>query len=458
MAQEVTAGFRRAHRLFIVHVGVALLGALICFPHCGDSARLDALEKLNTLSDKLDPEALARTLQQQAELGAKLDLASIVESANGEGVAAGAGSGDTHLFEAHRPPIQNLGEVVQRCAGGQTLKVTGPDVEPLGTMLRWRLARLGGEGTVENLRLVPGTSSQADVETDLEVEPLRRRAAAETKLFTELEAQHEYRVRRTKTLWKIKAPKKQQWKAHGERRDARDAMLAQQGVMETAVSRYEAAAEKALAFEPGDDEGAEGVVVEAQFVGPDGKQATLRMPAPRVERQLISVPIALPAELEALTRQDAWPEIRGGSVKAAIEHVKGQLSWHLDGGHLGPIRVGGATVVQLFPLLMLAMTFLLARQCAAAHDAFSPFHHPGRDLPRVGTGIPQLDSALIIGPVALTTAIAVVTLARIDGQFWIALLFGLAAIAQSVFTARAMAELKNLRRDIVRTSLPAPLP
>ena len=50
------------------------------------------------------------------------------------------------------------------------------------------------------------------------------------------------------------------------------------------------------------------------------------------------------------------------------------------------------------------LLWLVARNCRAVAEGYSPFHHPGRDLPNPGTGVGWLDGGLMVAAPVLVPA------------------------------------------------------
>lgn len=453
-------GLRAAHGLFITVVVIAALGVALCFPRLEDGRRIDALRSLETLAAELRPSEIEDELLQQVEGSAVPTLEEIVELVEGPGVKGlSAGDDRPQLFRAAPLGIATLGHVVEACGGGRQVTLDGPDLDALAVGLRWRIGRLGiaSSSTLTGIRLGSGSAGGMQLTTEANVESHRLKAIEVRKAFVKARKRfHHYRDR-AKRFKDRGASRTLQRKAAGKRREVFQEMTTAQLPLEAARLGYQEIAAKAMAFSPGKtDASSPGMVIIATLKRDSGKTIELVVPVPKVKRQAQLEAIAIAPELTDLSRSSLWPGLRNSTATEALPSMRAGLSWQLAGGDVGPLRLGGATVLQLFSLLLMLLLWRLSRRCRAVADAYDPFHHPGADLPRIGTGSAALDAALLVGPPIAITGLGTWALHRIDAQPLIALALGLAAIGLALVALQAWTRLRDLRADVQRTSLGPP--
>lgn len=452
-------GLRAAHRLFVVAAASAVLGLLVCFPRLEDGRRLQALRTLEALAAEFDPATFEAERLREAEGSAAPSLAELVKEVEGPGVKGlSAGSAAPELFRAAPLSLSTLGDVVGQSRPGTVVSVAGPDIQGMVVGLRWRIGRLGSaaDTTLTGLRLGEGSANGHQLTTEANVESKRLEAIEERKAFVKARKRfHHYRDR-AKRLKKQGASRTLQRKSAGKRREVFDEMSAAQLVLEGARTRYQTIADQAATFLPGESAGAPGLVVIATVLRAGEARTELRIPVPKVKYQAKLEPAALPDGLKELSDGPLWPTLQHTTAEAALPPMRAGLSWHLWGRDIGPLRVGGATVLQLFPLLLVLPLLRLRRRCQVVANDYDPFHHPGRELPAMGTRVAIFDTLALVGLPVLLVAMAVYALHRIDALPMAGLITGGVAIAAAVVAERAWARLRDLRADVKRTSMMPP--
>lgn len=453
-------GLRAAHRLFVAVVATAAIGLLLCFPRLEDGRRLHALHTLESLATDLDVAAFEAARLREAEGSAAPSLAVLVEQVEGPGVKGlSAGTATPMLFRAKPLGLSTLGDVVGRARAGTEVSVAGPDIGGLVVGLRWRIGRLGDAAgsTLTGLRLGAGSANGHQLTTEANVEAHRIEAIDERAVFTKARRRFRHYRDRAKRLKAKRASKTLQRKSAGKRREVFDEMTAAQVVLDGVYSRYQSVAEQALAFAPGQADGrAPGLVVLATVARNGGSDVELHIPVPKVKYGAKLGAAQLPPGLRELSEGLLWPSLQHTTADAALIPMRASLSWHLWGRDIGPLRVGGATVLQFFSLLLILPLWILRRHCHAVANSYDPFHHPGPDLPKIGSRIAALDVVALIGLPVTLVGLSVWSLHRVDAQPVIGLVVGAAAVGTSAVASSAWTRLRDLRADVKRTSIMPP--
>jgi hypothetical protein len=420
------------------------------------------LDLVDQVVAELDVAAIEKKLLTQAQDSQAQSLAGSVANALGAGLSELATGKDAPtLYRATPLQLEALGDVVEQARSGRQVSLSGPRLESLTASLGWRFARLNAADrpVLTSLRTT-ADASDGQLLAEEAIEPVRQSVIGAQQIYDRAHARFASLTERIKAMAKAHAPGKEQWKVLEKRREAQAEMEAAQTVLKNAQDDFRKRADAAAAasFAGGSEAGeAPGVVVVASFKHKDGKQGGWQIPVRRVDHDVVSPAVAIPPSLEALSREPAWPALKDKSAAAAREHVRASVSWHLWGGRVGPLHVGGLSVLHVFPLLVLLLSFWLSKQCDRVHHVYNPFEHPGTKLHKLGTSHGKLDMALLIALVTLVVALDIWTLSRLDAEWWLALIFGAGAISYAALVAQSFSDVQDLRTNIVRTSFPPPL-
>lgn len=445
------------------------LGVFVCFPRWSDAERVRSLELVDAAAAELDVTATEQTLLSQAQSSQTQRFVGEIGNTLGQGVselsapvgAPSAGNQAPALFRAVPLGLKTLGDVVEQSRSGREVTLAGPHPDNLVASLRWRFARIEGTEAPKLMALrTAGDTSEAQLEAEEAVEPARQISLSARKEYDRAHARFGALTDRVKAMAKANAPGKEQWKVLEKRREAQAEMETAQAAMESSLATYRQRADAASAAtfaSPKDAAQTPGVVVVASLKLASGAQSEWQIPVRRVERAVLSPAVPVPGVLDALSREPAWSALKDKTVSEAQQQIRDSVSWHLRGDRLGPFHVGGASLLHVFPLLLLALSFWLSQQCGRVHRVYNPFDHPGTNLHRLGTDRAKLDVTLLVFLVMLVVALDIWTLSRIDAEWWLALVFGAGAIGYAVLVAQAWNDLQELRTNIVRTSFPPPL-
>ena len=115
------------------------------------------------------------------------------------------------------------------------------------------------------------------------------------------------------------------------------------------------------------------------------------------------------------------------------------------------MRVGGPTVLQLAPLLLLAVLATLLRRTRIVRRSYNPFDVPaGQTLPLVGFGLAIFNIIpLIVLPVT-ASVLSAWSLIELDTFAAVPALSAVGAIALGSLCFNSLRELTNLRNEVTR--------
>lgn len=453
-------GLRAVHTLFATVVISAVCVLPVCFPRLQDGRRIEALETLERLVTTFDAPAFEASVLAQAETGSAVSLKSLATRIQGPRVEnVQAADLSPTLAKASPLGLRTLGDVAAAAAGGQQVTLTGPDTDAAAAAIRWRLARLDApqDATLTMLEQVPGSVTATQLDTERKVEASRvavleaRRAANKARgRFTRFRD-------RAKWLIKHRAARKNQRAAIEKRREAYFEKEEAKINMASSHEAYLKLSAAADGFRAGPERAdSPGVVLTASLKSAAGETLSFTFPVPSTKREIKSAAQPLPPDVDAMRKSPLWTELEPMDAEEARTHVQQDLSWHLSGWKLGPVRVGGVTLVQLVPLLLLFQLWRLNHRCERTVGNYDPFQHPGTDLPLPGTGHPPLDAGLIAGLPALAGLLTAITLWRLSELAWLGILLALATASYAVLTYRTYDRLLGLRSGILRNSIRPP--
>jgi hypothetical protein len=463
----VTERIKAVQRIFWSLLAISLVVALLGLPLGDDAATMDALSELTAFQANFDREGLERDLLARASAQGVVIPAEVASKV--------VGPGTPKLRAAQNaPPVQpdaslalaSLAQISALSSSESTLEIGKASAEALSQGLGWRLSRQPGGGSFElaKIELTRTGCSAKDLEREREVVQARSAAqsataagAAATKRHAEAEELSQLR-RKWKAPWKaiLKADEKR-----AETLAARDEALK---VSQQADQRYEALAKEAeaaaTAGAPAGDAADCAIAIASVRELPSGPERALRMPTP-IERKRVPVPKLSGVEFPTTHAAGLWDVVADRSLADAIAKLRGRFTWHYRHVEVAGIPVGGMTVLQFAPLLLLPLFFSLIKRSRGLSALYNPFDQPTTiaNLPSVGFGAGSLNLVVLVVLPLVACALCAWSLIEIDQPPLVPLLCGIASLALGGFSHVALHELLELRDAITRShSNPPPAP
>jgi hypothetical protein len=367
--------------------------------------------------------------------------------------------------------LSTLSKIQAQSEADASLNIGSARPAETGEALSWRIARAVENNekpndplTLNGLTLTLRTLDKADVQRELEAATTRRLLRKAEKTLVERQAAFKRRDELYEQRKKWRATWKVLQRTNEERTEAETELAAAQKNRDALAAQYESLAQQAdaaikgaktdatFAAARGDERY---VVATAQLTPRNGKPFTLDVAAP-VDIRSVGVPPITGAELPITRSTPLWKEIEGGTSAAAIERVKRDFTWHYAHVQAGPIKLGGMTVIQLAPLVLLPFLLIMIRRSRRVASGYNPFDRDAGALPRVGLGTPLNIVVLIVLPLvgAVLCGVSLVQLRQVPmvPMFCVAGVLGLGITAH--ISIRDLVDL----RDAVRQSHSAPPP
>ena len=178
-----------------------------------------------------------------------------------------------------------------------------------------------------------------------------------------------------------------------------------------------------------------------------------------LETRSVSVPALTGVSFPKTRAAGLWDTVKDKPPARAAEVTMGAFGWHYAHFDAGPVKLGGMTVLQLWPLAFPLLLFLLRRRARRVAAGYDPYASADFDLPRVGTGTPATDSVVLVALPIIASAWAGYALMQIEELPLLALASVVAAAVLGPWTVRDINEVRGLK-NAVRASHshpPAPL-
>jgi hypothetical protein len=155
-----------------------------------------------------------------------------------------------------------------------------------------------------------------------------------------------------------------------------------------------------------------------------------------------------------------WDELSDGSVEQAIARLRDRFTWHYRYVEVGSLKLGGMTVLQLAPLLLLPFFVLLIRRSRGLGALYNPFDRPRvEDLPNVGFGVSAVNLLVLVALPLAACVLCAWSLLELGELPIVPLLCAIGSLALGARSHAALNDLLELRDAITRShSNPPPAP
>lgn len=458
MKERIKAVQRVFYTLLIVDLVVIALG----IPMRGDGSTLDVLDEVSTFDTGFDRAQLEKTLLAHAQGQGLVQLASVATAAAGDGVPPlRAADKAAPIAPRAELALATLGDVYAMTGKDASLPLGVPSAEGLGRALSWRLTRRSGAQAFElqSVEVSKQGCSDADLQREREIDAARlerlraqRELDAATKSLEE--AEQLYEARR-----KWKAPWKSIVKANEKRGEVSGVKNKAQRVLNSADERYEALAKQGEQLQPSASEGCALATVNLRDQ-PGGQAFALTVPV-AVEQRGVAVGTVSGADFPVAHASGLWDELAKLAPKQAIARLRDRFSWHYRYIELVPgVKLGGMTVLQLAPLMLLPFFFALIRRSRGVGASYNPFDRPpGETLPMVGFGFSALNLLVLLFLPLAGCALCTWSLIELEQLPVVPVLCVLGCVGLGGNSQLALGELLELREAVTRShSNPPPAP
>jgi hypothetical protein len=459
---QFKAGLNRVHSRFVAFVIVGIACLALCYPRWGDQARVEALRDLAQLQSEARIPDLRGQLAQKAEKALSFDLERVARAVALPLLVARPGTEpQAHLFTAEPPALATVGELQDLGQSGARFPVYGPSPDALADSLRWRLHKVESDAPLVLTRLeLSDPVAQNAIDTEVAVEPARVEAlqaiATCDQSFDVYTAKREH----LDALKKRRVPKPVLQEAIKERgalyeafaenkRTMLRAKATYDRLMKTARRRPEAAVSQA--------ERGRLVVVTLERTG--AKPLELTIPMARPARFAVTPPFTVSAALSRLRDNPRWAELKGLDARKATERLEQQVSFHLWSGEVAGVSISGLSLLKFLPLVFALALWMLTRACRRVRNVYSPLgSNQGTPLPTPGTGMRDLDRALLIGLPVAVCGLSCWSLWRLDAELFMTAILSAVLITQGFVAVRLWKEIHRLLSIARQRSLVQPLP
>ncbi len=460
--RELRRGLKLLQAAFITFLLASCVALLLAYPRAGDKQRLHAMRDLAQLSHEVDVPALRRQMAKRATDELAFDLERVANAVAVPELTAKPGrEPQTQLLNAEPPALDTLFAVANTLSSGARVVVHGPSVEDLAAGIRWRVDALRDKRplVLTHLELAQSVTREA-VEAEVSVEPARLEALRTTSAYDASYEQYTALRERSEALTKQGAGKPDRLAAARERVSAFEALQEDKTAMRRATRAYQRSMRRARK-RPADvsEQDAFGRLVIATLESEGHKPLLYGIPVALAARFAAAPATKVPPSLERLRESPLWPEIKGASAAQAKADLQRQVSFHLRKTSLERVELRGIDGLQLLPLAVFFVLALLTRRCLVATRVYTPFgSNQGTALPIPGTGIRDVDRALLVVLPLAVCGLVIWSLLRLGVQPWFASALSVLLITQSVIASRRWKELHGLLHLARQRSLVQPFP
>lgn len=451
MEDRISAVQQALLLLLVAAVAFLLLG----FPHPDNAKFTAALQEVTTFRAAFQREATERLLRARAEAQGLVPLASVAAASEGPLVPA-------LRLPDEAPPVRpltnielaTLGQVFQYAQPNAKTSIGVPDVKALGQALGWRLARLGGEYALElkSVTLAPADVAEDGLELEqatakLRLVPPKAQAAvdaAQKKLDQEsrvLEAR-----RKARAPWKIVLKSMDAVKQATETLEARKQALA------AAAQEYEEHARRAQRERKPSRPRAVPSYALAQVTLMRGSDEIVLSVPVRLAVADVPVPSLTGAAFPATHNADLWGEVKDLDADAAIAAIREHFNWHNRVWHVLGVPLSGALALQLLPLSLPFLLWLLMARVDRVSKSYSPFSTKVPEtLPRVGFKRRGVDLLVVVVLPFAAAACCAVSLYLVGQPAVLAAAIAMICVALGSAVFTRLGELKDMVESVVHS-------
>jgi hypothetical protein len=447
--------------MFWALLGAGVIVTLLGVPVGDDATLMKAVEELSAFAKGFDRGALERTLLSHASQQGYVGLDAVARDVRGRGVPKlSAAPNAAPIAPRAAIALSTLENVQALTAPDARVPIGSAKASQLSQSLTWRLTRQPSAERFElaAIGLSDAHCAQADIDREQQVATEREHVLDARAKAEKAQKQYDDAAKLSELRRKWHAPWKAILKADEHRTETQTALDAANQELAASEKSYEAIAKQAEGF-AGAGGGAkrEGdvectVAVAKLIERPSGRTFELNLPAP-IDRREVPVPRITGAEFPVLTASGFWAELKGGTAEQAIEQLNQRFSWHYRHVDVAGIKVGGMTLLQFAPLMMLPFFFGLMRRSRGVGAIYNPFGASPQvdDLPRVGFGSEPLNLVVLVALPLAGSVLCAWSLVQISQAPIVPGLCAIAALGLGGTSHVALKELLELRDAITRS-------
>ncbi|MDD9969523.1 MAG: hypothetical protein OXR73_24980 [Myxococcales bacterium] len=445
-------------RLFwvLLIVSLGLIGASATGGDNGATMR--ALVELTQFAGSFDQETLENTLLEHARAQGRLSLAELAAQASeAPGVPDLTADANAPIDPYANVTLTTLGSIARHRVP-TPVQLGIPDMDGLKTGLAFFLARKASRGAAElvSLTLVSGAATKDDLTTLQDTEKARRKLAQVRREHATAEENFERLEKLLQARRKWRAHWKVLKKTNDRRMEALRERNARKAELSAAKDKYQALAKKAEAFRPTEGKTEPHLTIASVTVNQGGSARTFAFPVTVNEREAMLPPLT-GVDFARTRRAGLWDAVKNLSPAEAVLRAEGSFGWHYEHVRFGPVKLGGMTVLHLWPIAFPILLVLLKRRVTSVSDSYDPYGTKDVNLPRVGAGHIALDAIVLAILPTIGSAMATLDLVEVDQ---IPAAAALCTLACAVLGPWATLELRELRglKEAVRYSHSNPPP
>lgn len=439
-------------------LGTSLVLLLVGRPEPRNRSVMDALAELTAFQDGFDRNAVEQSLREHAQAQGALPLTAILprlRELQGPALSVAAGAAPIRPLSAAR--LDNLEAVRAHASAQAQLSIASPDPAAIGAALSWRLAQSGKAGpfTLRSVELVQAPTSRSAADHEQATALLRLQLLGEQEGVAQAQKKHEI----AENIFEARRKRQLPWKDLVDSYEARNAakLVVEQTKqsLATVQGAYERSTKRAEQ-DSSDAKTAPDLALAKVTVEEGGKASTITIPLVLTLRQ-VAVPPLKGSSFSATRSTGLWDEVKTMSAADARIAVEKHFNWHYRYLTVGGLKVGGMTVLQLAPCLLIGLLALLLMRIRSATATYSPFSTTPDELRRVGLKSRILELLVIVLLPFAAAASAAMALLMIDHVPVLPVLTAAVCVALGGYTFMQLGELKGLVDSVVRhSSYPPP--
>jgi hypothetical protein len=455
--------------LWALLLGSALI-TVVAIPRGKDRELVRALQELRFFRAGFNQKALENSLYSHASARYRVPVRSITSLITGENAPTVSASRDAPAIDPWaKIDLSTLGSIYMMGKSDASVRLGLIKPGELAAGIEWRLIQRKEEQSYQlvSVRLDEGNALPEDVALEQRVVSSRHAAvqakeALKTALDTAAKANDTFEKWR-----KWKAPWKVLQKALDARKKAQAEAEDAQRVFDQNRSQYYALAKQAQQFPQRDRagkaatkvaktnssrEGDYAIAVAAIKASPSGASFDLRVPV-ALESRVTDIPHLTGCDFYATRAAKLWPVVSRQSVQKAIASVEKRFSWRYRYLNMGSIKIGGMTLLQLAPLVLLGLLLRLLVLIRKARSSYNPFGAKidWTALPAVGLKFTVVNFAAIVLMPLIACIMCIVSLVWIDELPVVPILSFCGALALGIYAYGSFDELRHMRDEVTRS-------
>jgi hypothetical protein len=446
--------------MFWILLGTSAVTAFLGLPLNRNDQFFSVLEELLRFQKGFDRKAVEVSLRETATAEKKIPLSSVVAALDSNlAPKVEVNSSQPLITPLAKIDLETLSAVNAFSSDKATVDILVPKIEQLAASIWWRIARRKDREKFEllDVTLKRGAVSESDVELEQKVvsaqsEKRKAQIAWEkaSGLYDRLSKLHEMRL-------KWKAPWKVILKTREKMNEAKTEMDDKKARLDKAISAYELLAKKAEVFryqtdtKQTDTTSAIAIAIATLRALPESDRFRIEFP---VSGDSVAVPVARLTGCEFSTTKAAglWESVKKKTPRGAIALVESRFSWHYQHIKISGVKIGGMTLLQWGPIVLVVMLLVLKRRIGKAQDSYNPYGAGGDwVLPIVGFHFTSLNFFAIAVLPATACILCVWSLLRISENILLPVLCTMLTLGLGIFCHVRMDSLRNLRNDVTRS-------